>query len=130
MDNYEKQAEDFLKKTNTTLKITIKDYGKYFDDDKQSRNIYICTLKRNNKKYSFTFGDSIYNTEKNIKPSPYSILSCIEKYDPESFENFCNNYGYSTDSRKAEKIYKAVKRQYEKIYSMFSDCMNELQKIQ
>ena len=131
MTDYQKQAEDFLTKTNTTLTIKFKKYDKYFTDDKECRNIYTCTLKRNNEKYSFTFGQSIACTEKNIKPTAYDILSCLEKYQFNNFKEFCSEYGYDPDSRKAEKIYKACDKQASNIISMFGedDSINELREI-
>jgi hypothetical protein len=53
-----------------------------------------------------------------------------------SFDEFCSEFGYDTDSRKAEKIYKACKRAYTKFerVSGFSenemyDFINELAEI-
>ena len=60
---YEKQANDFLNTTGTTFKAEKIGYGKYFSDDKGSRDIYQITLTRNGKTYSFRFGQSIKNSE-------------------------------------------------------------------
>ena len=135
MTDYEKQAEDFLKKSNTKLNITFKEYGKYFNDDKQARNIYFFTITRNGKKYKSTFGDSINNTQNNEKPTAYDILSCVEKYEVDTFDNFCNEYGYfPINSQKeylnTQKIYNACKKQSEKIIDLFLDCIDELREIQ
>lgn len=59
MNEYLKQAEEFLKKTNTELKITFLKYDKHFLDDKDKRDIYECTLKRGTRTYTFNFGQSI-----------------------------------------------------------------------
>ena len=45
-------------------------------------------------------------------PTAYDILVCLTKYDPDTFEAFCENFGYDEDSRKAEKIYNAVVQEY------------------
>jgi hypothetical protein len=63
------------------------------------------------------------------KPHLYDILSCIQKYDPGTFEDFCGDFGYDTDSRSAEKIYYAVRDEGRAIEGMFSDCLDELQEI-
>ena len=52
----EKKAIDFLKKTNVTIKIKFLKHDFYFQDDKEKRDIYKITLKREKKNYSFTFG--------------------------------------------------------------------------
>jgi hypothetical protein len=61
-------------------------------------------------------------------PSAYSILACLEKYDVGTFENFCSEFGYDEDSRKAEKIYKAVLDEYKSLQALFSE--EELDKMQ
>ena len=38
-----------------------------------------------------------------------------------SFEDFCSEFGYDTDSRKAEKSYKACEKSAEKALRIFSD---------
>lgn len=175
MTDYEKQPQDFLTKTNTAFKAEFKEHGLYFDDDKESRDIYNITLTRGEREYKFTFGQSLANsgfkiflnnsdkeslykfryelmTEANgdikkyerlvkqklkmysgmkIKnnmqnPTPYDVLACLTKYDPESFKDFCDCYGYDTDSRKAEKIYKAVCDEWLNVQKLWNDEEIEL----
>ena len=65
---------------------------------------------------------------KGKEPSLYSVLACLTKYDPGTFEDFCSEYGYDTDSRKAEKIYKAVKEEWLNVQALFND--DELEILQ
>lgn len=129
-NQYEQQAEQFLKEVNAKYTITFKEFGKHFQDDKYSRNIYRVKLYRNGKSYSFNYGDSVNNTRLRLKPNIYDVLSCLIKYDVGSFDNFCSEFGYDTDSRKAEKIYKLVCKEFEGVERVFSDVMDKLQKIQ
>ena len=48
----------------------------------------------------------------------------------EGFADWCSTYGYDEDSRKAYKTYLAVKKEYKAVYTLFNDCMEELQEIQ
>ncbi len=170
LSEYDIQANEFLKKTNTELKIEFKENAKYFYDDKETRDIYNITLIRGNRKYTFTFGNSLrdsgfyvqigrtkhplpYNllNSKNltcfirlnidnsfipkidkihypVPPSPYDILACLEKYDYESFEDFCSQLGYDTDSRNAERIYNACKDQYLHLISLYNEEEMEMLK--
>ena len=163
LSKYDIQAKRFLEKTNTELKIEFKENAKYFYDDKEPRDIYNITLIRGNRKYTFTFGNSINDSgfyvmigrskhplpisklkDKNIiffirqninsgfipkvdkihypvAPSPYDILACLEKYDYDSFEDFCSQLGYDTDSRNAERIYNACKDQYLHLISLYNE---------
>jgi len=129
MNEYEKQAQDFLDKTNTEFTATFNRHGKYFDDDKQARDIYNITLKRGGREYTFKFGQSVVNSGKkpNRKaPTAYDVLACITKYDPGTFEEFCGEFGYDTDSKKAEKTYKAVVQEWLTVSRLYNDEEIEL----
>lgn len=128
---YQKQAEDFAKKYGVTLKILGCEYKKYFDGDDQPRYVFKLKLSRKvdgkTVSYTFEFGQSIVNGSE--EPTIYDVIVCMTKYDPETFEDFCMTYGYDTDSRKAEKVYRAVCKEWKAIEKLFGDCMEELQEI-
>ena len=73
MNEYEKQALDFLEKTNTIFKADFLKFDYHFDDDKQKRNIFKITLTRNNEVFSFNFGSSVHDSCKEVKQA--KILS-------------------------------------------------------
>jgi|SRR5215831_4346119 len=58
----------------------------------------------------------------------YDLLACITKNDPGTFENFCGDFGYDTDSRRAEKVYEATREEWRKVERFFKP--EELEKIQ
>lgn len=61
----------------------------------------------------------------------YDVLACVEKYGYADFQDFCGNLGYDSDSRKAEKIYRAVQREYAAMHRLFStEELNEMAEIQ
>jgi hypothetical protein len=161
--DYNLKAKSFLKKTNSKMTIEYLKTDKYFDDDKEERDIYNITLSRGLRSFSFTFGNSIANSRYKIAtreftrnelkgllhengtlkkylfgnkyftinnndkidypkpPSFYDILACMEKYDVGSFEDFCNEFGYDVDSRKAEKTYIAVCNEYKNLCSLYNE---------
>ncbi len=128
--DYKKQANDFLTETSTTFTATFLKHGKHFDNDKDSRDIFKCTLKRGTRSYTFNFGQSINDSTGKGKnpPTAYDVLACINKYDPGTFENFCSEYDYDTDSRTAEKTYKGVIEEWQAVERLFTD--NEIEKLQ
>lgn len=131
MEDYQKQAEDFLKSTETKLTVNFKEYGPHFEDDKESRDIYRITLRNKGHKFSFNFGQSINKTGTGEKPTAYDVLTCLTKYDPGDFHNFCYEFGYNEDSRKAFKIYKAVIREWKNVELLFNEeQIEKLQEIQ
>jgi len=62
-------------------------------------------------------------------PTIYDILACITKSDPGSFKDFCGNYGYDEDSRKASDVYIAVQKEWEQVDNLFHDVLAELEEI-
>jgi hypothetical protein len=121
---YAEDSEKFKKLVNQ-LVVTTKliGYDKYFEEDKDARNIYRVTIKRNNKQISFRFGDSINNTNMGYEPDLYSILSCVSsEFDvPESFADFCDEFGYDIDSIKHLRNHKAALKQSEKLHKLFDE---------
>lgn len=108
------------------MKVGDSEYRKYFPNDKESRYVFKITLKKGSKQYSFNFGQSI--AEGSNEPTLYSVLSCLQKYDVGTFEDFCDNFGYDQDSRTAERIYKAVVKEFEAMQRLFTS--EELEVLQ
>ena len=64
-------------------------------------------------------------------PTAYDVLACLTKYDPGTFANFCSEFGYDTDSKKAEKVYFAVQEEWAGVRKLFTpEQMEQLQEIQ
>lgn len=135
---YLQKAKAFCDKTKTSIYINYLDRIKnpwgdndYFKNSYHNR--YNVLIKRNingkNKQMTIKFTDSIHNTQCGIEPNIYDILACITKDDPYSFEDFCANYGYDTDSRKAYKTYLAVEKEWANVERVFGDVLEELQEI-
>ena len=77
---------------------------------------------------NFRFKD-YWIAQAKVPPSLYDILSCLTKYDPGTFNNFCSEFGYNNDSMKDFAIYQDVCKEYENVYRVFSNCLDELQEI-
>ncbi len=125
---YDKQAEKFLKETGTEFKAEFLKHGKHFKDDEEERDIYKITLKKGDKEYIFNFGQSLNDSDGKTKPTAYDVLACLTNYDPDTFEEFCSSFGYDEDSRKAEKVYKAVCEEWSNIKILYSN--EEIEKLQ
>ena len=122
MNDYTKQAEDFLQATGTTFTVIYQYTGPYFQGDKEKRDVFRFTLKNAKGEYSSTFGDSIRNTEDRAKrakgykkPSAYDILACLEKYEPDTFENWCRECGYDEQPLS----------EYPKVLKVWTDCVEQ-----
>lgn len=78
-----------------------------------------CTGKHSQKKmvgFGLYFSQGSAHTE---DPTLADVLDCLASdasgYDGQTFENWASDYGYDTDSRKAEKTFRAIKRQSEQL---------------
>lgn len=77
---------------------------------------------------------STVGLDKIIMPKPptaYTVLSCLTKYDPGNFEDFCSEFGYDTDSKTAERVYDGVKDEWLNVCRIWNDQeIEELSEIQ
>jgi hypothetical protein len=64
-------------------------------------------------------------------PTAYDMLTSITKNEPEMFEDFARDYGYDSDSRKAESIYQSVVKEWRMVSRFFTPGeLAEAQEIQ
>lgn len=93
--------------------------------------------KRYKVRFNYLSPAKIVEAQKALKakkakavPTVYSVLACLIKYDPGTFEDFCWEFGYDEDSRTAEKIYFAVQKEYTQLSKLFTaEEMEELAEI-
>lgn len=178
MNEYDKQAADFLKKTGTTFSIERADPQTAPDWAKGEKHgiQYRATLANARGSYTLDFWDSIHNAEKfhaletlrdavfgpltaevyraqdllkeefgkkigamtarrdfdkladQLKPSAYSVLACLDQLYADTFEEFCDEFGYDTDSRTAERTYSAMQEQDRRLRRLFTT--EELEALQ
>ena len=136
MREYVKQAKDFLKSCNATMKITKIgcEQNKNWNDNGW-RNTYRATIKTPMGSMWVKFWNSVYNTERGIEPNEYDILACLEKYDVGTIDDFVQEFGYEVnewaDVKRIQNIYNAVKRQYKSLCRCFTpeqiEAMQEIQ---
>lgn len=152
MNEYIKQATEFLQKTYAEMKIEYVGLAVNKEwKEKEERCLYKITLTSPRGSMDFNFWDSIRNTKirtmpfdlynvqankelaakkKAAVPSVYDVLACLTKCDPGTFEDFCSDYGYDEDSRTAERVYFAVQKEYAQLTRLFTpDQMEELAEI-
>lgn len=133
--------ETILKTSFGEFKIKSKFIGNKIapwskDDKNQNENYHKITVSHNGKRLSFDFWASIaqpeLNSENDLHHAFYCFLSdAVSAKD--SFENFCSEFGYDSDSRTAERIYKACEKSCAKLERIFDgdvyDLINEVQEI-
>jgi len=156
-NDYELNAINFLETHGITFEIVFVRVGRHFANDVKKRDIYEAIFSRKDKDVSFTFGDSVANSEARIeamimiadaefpkraklkalaqkKPSVYDILVCLTKTGSglESLEDFAQEFGAPLDSRQAiaeaRFLYSGVLSEWYKVKKFFSEAEIELLK--
>lgn len=57
----------------------------------------------------------------NAIPTEYDILAAVEKYNYDSFSDFCSEFGYSTDSISARETFLACGEEYAGLRRIFTE---------
>jgi len=69
------------------------------------------------------------NKEREV--TAYDVICCLTKDDPGTFEQFCGDFGYDEDSRRAEETYRAVVDEWKRVRRFFTDVeLTEVREIQ
>ena len=123
--DYLKQAEDFLWRFGVefSYKLCKKNPVPFPNESTKACHYHFkARLKRMSRSISFNFYGSKFDFEKENKAmSAYDLLASITKYDPGTFEYFCEAYGYNNDNIRSKKIYNAVCAEWEKVNGFFTD---------
>lgn len=129
MNNYDEEGRKFLRDNKIKFNATLTTDNKcpMWDDEKHIHgDEYRVTFSRVGKRFIIRFWNSKRDSEEGNEPTPYDVLTCLTKSDPGTFDNFCAEYGYETDSRRAEKAYTAVVKEWGKVKEFFTGPEIEL----
>jgi hypothetical protein len=128
MNEFTEQAQQFLDEAKVQFKVKLLGPIKFFCEPTQARHVFKVTFRRGQKYFTVKFKQSVASGD--THPTPYDVLSCLTKHNPHRFKDFCADYGYDTDSRKAYDAYKEVVKEWEKVSSFFSEAeLKQLQEI-
>jgi hypothetical protein len=125
------KIKTFIIENNIGIDVEYADDNPNFIDTKTRMNHYKTVLKMGKKQMTVPFSMGIGLTH---EPTAYDILTCLQLdvwsvTNNGSFEDFCSEFGYDTDSRKAEKTYNIILKQSEKLkkflgekFDQFMEC--------
>lgn len=125
MTKYDDQAAKFLADFGLSLSLARKGERRppWADETFSHGKHYVVTIARHDgPSLSFDFWGSVADAQAGRHPSAYSVLACIggDVHCPETFEEFCGEYGYDSDSRKAERTFRACLAFAKKLNDFFS----------
>lgn len=136
--DYQLQAKEYLAKYGIEISIKATNSGKCppFCDGKHIHgDEYRVTMKRalTGARLTFPFWNSQRDSEQGKAPTAYAVLACAgsDLSCPEEFDEFCAEFGYDTDSRKAEKTFRLCAAFGRKLRAFFDneEMQAELQTI-
>lgn len=139
LTEYDLKAQSFLAKAEAKMSIIFVCHVKGFpfdNNDKMMHSKYQVVITRNGKQYDFPFYGSHKDYLDGRKPSKYSILACLEKYEqPDNLWEFAREYGYEINSEetynRVNRIWQDCRDQYNALLDLFGDeLMEELEAIQ
>lgn len=129
-------SSDPESKWNISLfKKVMKEVDKY--NNKNSGSKEIVNLKDCNdvmRKHIFALAwnytgywyDNLIKLLEPIAPSDYNILASLDVTYEDNFEDWCDSFGYDTDSKRVEKIYQACIEQDRMLRRLFNTKELEL----
>lgn len=161
MNEYEKQANDWAGKWGVTMTASKLGHFTHWEEDTDTRDVYEITLSRDtgggvslqmrlkfgqnlvNSRYDQTYSAGPYWRDVERKangwpkhpgkaPTLYDVIACIQKYDVGTFEDFCGEFGYDTDSRRALSTFLAVQAEaadFARLCGPNADMREEAQEI-
>lgn len=119
LSEYQIQALQFLRDTGTRL--TIEKAVPQRAARWTPHGIhYSVTLENKRGAYTFDFWDSIAAKANGTTPKEYDVLAAIGYEAPNTFADFCDCYGYDTDSITARDTYEAVKDEAANLARIFT----------
>src|SRR5574342_52973 len=116
----ESEPKNFAEEHGIEIGCTRVDRNPNMDDASRDADHWQCVLtwkeKKGNDRWRNRF--TVYFTKgsahKGAEPTAIEVLGCLASDASgidESFADWCANYGYDTDSRKAKKTYDTIKKQ-------------------
>jgi hypothetical protein len=133
---YTKQADAFLAKHGIKFRATLSDSKSpaWKADGEKSGHHYRVTLSKPGARITFDFWGSIADAEKGeTDVSAYDVLACIsgDVNCPDTFKDFCAEYGYEDDSIKALQTFRRCSSFAKRLRAFFTESeIQQLQEIQ
>ena len=122
MEN-EMTLDQFIKSAGLEMTAVPTDHNPSMEDG-ATMDHWRCTIRAGKSRMSLVF--SMGSGHGGKRPELADVLECLAgdsagHENSRDFADWCNEYGYDTDSRRAEKTYRAVKRQAERLHKLLGD---------
>jgi hypothetical protein len=97
-------------------------------DGGENMDHWRCVLRFGKRRMTVLFSMGVGHNGK--EPTAADVLDCLASdaagiVNARSFEDWCRDYGYDSDSRKAERTFKVCEREAEKLRRFLGDADRE-----
>lgn len=122
---HEYKAKQFLAEHGLRMRITLSD-SKPAPWDGPSGHHYRVTITRERTRGArivFDFFGSVADAEKGEDITPYDVLSCVSSdvHTPETFADYCREFGEEEDSIKAKQTFRRCDRFARRLRAFFTE---------
>ena len=122
----EERTASFVKENNVRISVS---YGAPENPEFKDADGWTVTLKMDGKQMTIPFYKGIGHHGE--EPTAEEVLECLASDacgvdNSQTFEDWCSEYGYDTDSRRAERIYNACLKSTEKLRRFLGDKFESL----
>lgn len=125
MNTTTRTLADFIASAGVTMTAERTDSNPHMADS-DNMDHWKCVIKAGRSRMTTYF--SMGYGHKGVAPTLANVLSCLAddaSSTQGSFEDWCSELGFDADSRKAERTYKAVERNAEKLRTLLGDSAYE-----
>ena len=142
-NEYEAQAQKFLQKHGLSFRAVRKEFSRMAPWESKDvsgiRHEYAVTIRRvemgkgRKNSLDFSFWGSVFDAEQGKDITAYDVLACIssDQFCPDTFGEFCREYGHDNDSIFAKELWKRAKKFAKKMNGFFSkEELDDLVEIQ
>lgn len=122
-DNRTNTLDAFVATNHITMTSEYADSNPNMDNPNWQANHYRVTLRYGRRRFSLYFSQGIGISG---EPKTASVLDCLASdasgvENARDFEDWCGEYGYDTDSRRAERTYRTCRRQAARLKRLLGD---------
>ena len=128
---YDANAAAFLERNGLKMRVSLSDTKPA--NWKPSGHHYRVTLSGKGRRIVFDFWGSVADAEAKKDPTPYTVLACLgsDAHAPETFTEYCREYGDAGDSIESLQTFKRLDRFAKRLRAFFtSEGLEELSEIQ
>jgi len=129
MSDYDKECYALLKRNHISFTFKEPEIVEWFG---RTHFMFKCRFynKWNHKSMTVNFKTSYQDYLDGVEEiSVYDVLACLQKYDCGSLSDFAHEFGYDTDKKETEEIYKACVKEYNGVLRVFQGCLEDLRNI-